>query len=480
MKDLTKGSEARLIIGFSIPLLLGNVFQQLYSTVDAMAVGLKLGKSALAAVGVSGPIVFFMISLIMGLTMGGGVLVSQYFGAKDHERLRRAMHSNYFFVGISSVAVTVVGLLLAEPILRLIGTPADVLDQAVVFLRVTFAGMVFVFGYNAISANMRSLGDSRTPLYFLIFASLLNIGLVLLFVFPLGWGIAGSAWATLIAQAVAFFCSLAYIQRKGGLLRIEWRRLRWEREEMRKILGMSLPSAFQMGMVSLSFIALNAIINPFGTEVLAGYTAAGRLDSFALLPAMNLSMAIATFVGQNMGAGKPERIRRGLAATLAIGGVLSVLTTLLFVLAPASLVGLFENDPAVLRHGVSYLLIVAPFYLLFMVMFVVNGALRGAGAANFSMFATLVATWLARLPASYLFSRWLGADGIWWGIPVGWTVATILALSYYASGRWRKIDLVGRRGPGAHPVVVSADGCVDLEEGAVITPGMVPCDEPHD
>ncbi len=436
---MTEGNEAKLIVAFSIPLLLGNVFQQLYSTVDAMVVGMGVSKEALAAVGVSFPLIFLTISVIMGVTMGGSVVLAQHFGAGDRVRLRASMHTIYAFLLVASAITSVAGIILARPILVLIGTPQAYLEQARVFLQITFSGIIFVFGYNAISSVLRSVGDSKNPLYFLVFASLLNICLVLLFVLVFGWGVAGSAWATFFAQAAAFGASYAFIQRsREELLHISLGELRIDRTELALILKVGLPTAIQMGLVSLSFVALSAIVNPFGTDVMAGYTAASRLDSFAILPAMNLSIAMSIFTGQNMGAGRSERVRRGLRATLLLGSGVSLLISALFLLFPRGLIGLFASDPAVVAHGVRYLLVVASFYPLFSAMFVLSGLLRGAGAATFAMVAAVVAVWLARIPASFALSRLYGADGIWFGIPIGWVFGLAMVSAHYLGGSWKK------------------------------------------
>lgn len=446
MKKMTEGNEVSLIIAFSIPLLLGNVFQQLYSTVDAMVVGLGVSKSALAAVGVSFPVIFFMVSVVMGITMGGSVLLSQYYGAGDTERLRKAMHTTYVFLFWASLVATVAGILLTDPILRLVGTPADYFDQARTFMQITFAGMVFVFGYNAVSAVLRSLGDSKNPLYFLILSSLLNIVLVLVFVLVFQWGVAGSAWATLIAQAVSLLVSLWYVQTsKHEIVRIRVSELKIDREELAKIVRLSAPTAIQMGLVSLSFIALSAIVNGFGTDVMAGYTAASRLDSFAVIPSMTLSIAISTFVGQNMGAGKPERVKRGMLATLGLSVGISVLISLVLIFFPHPILSLFATDPVVIAHGAEYLIVVSSFYALFAAMFTLAGVLRGAGAVTFAMLATVIAVWVARIPASWLLSLVWGPTGIWWGIPIGWAVGLGISVAYYASGRWKRFNLTRSR-----------------------------------
>lgn len=457
MRNLTEGNEAKLIIAFTVPMLIGNVFQQLYSTMDAMIVGIGVGKEALAAIGVSIPLIFLMISLIMGISMGGGVVLSQYFGARDHERLRKAMHTMYVFLFYASLVTTVVGIAIAGPVLRLIGTPDAYFEPARIYLQITFAGMPFVFGYNAISSVLRALGDSKNPLYFLIWSSLLNIALVALFVLVFGWGVEGSAWATFIAQAFAFGISVRYIQTsKEKLVRVAFKEFVITGEELAKIFRIGLPTAVQMGLVSLSFIALSAIVNPFGTDVMAGYTAASRLDSFAILPAMNLSIAISTFVGQNLGARKPERVTRGLLATLIMGGGISAVLSIVFILFPRPLMSLFSGDPAVIQYGAEYLVIVSSFYILFAAMFTLAGVLRGAGAAAIAMVATVVAVWVVRIPASFGLSLAFGPTGIWWGIPLGWAAGLILTLVYYLTGRWKKIVLVEKA-----PSTPQAEALVD-------------------
>ncbi len=449
MINLTEGNETKVILQFAAPMLVGSVFQQFYNTVDSIVVGRGVGAEGLAAVGASFPIIFLMISLVMGITMGSSIMLSQYFGADEHDRMQKTVSTTYIFLLFASVAMTVVGMVLSDPILRLIKTPDEIMPLATVYLQVMFAGMVFLFGYNAVSSILRGLGDSKNPLYFLIIATIVNTVLDLVFVLVFDWGVAGAAWATVIAQGIAMAVSFIYIQRSPyKVLHVTWRTLRFDGEIFKIMLRIGLPTAIQMTLVSLGFVALTRIVNPFGALVIAGYAAATRLDSFAAMPAMNLSMALSTFVGQNLGAGKPERVRRGFFTTMVVSSSISLMLTAAMVLFPGRLIRAFSSDPEVIRIGAQYLLIVSSFYLAFSGMFITGGILRGAGDTFIQMLITLAALWIIRIPVSALLSIWYGTSGIWWGIPVGWIVGFIASVIYYTSGRWKNKILVGPGAPG--------------------------------
>ncbi len=261
MTDLTKGNETRAIIEFALPMLLGNVFQQLYSTVDGIVVGRFVGKEALAAVGASFPVMFLMISLVMGITMGAGIMLSQFYGAGDFERLRRTRDTAIIFLSIASLVVTAAGLLASGPILRLVRVPDAVFPMAISYLRIMFAGMVFTFGYNTVGAILRALGDSKRPLYFLIVATLANVVLDLLFVVVFRWGIEGAAWATVISQALSFALGARHMQRVE-LLRVQPRQLVFDRGLMAATVRIGLPAGLQHSLVSMAFVALNGIVTP--------------------------------------------------------------------------------------------------------------------------------------------------------------------------------------------------------------------------
>jgi len=428
-------------------MLAGSVLQQLYTTVDSIVVGRFVGKYALAAVGASFPIIFFMVSLVMGVTMGSSVMVAQFFGARDLERLKKTIDTTAAFLLASAVVVTVAGMAFSGQILRAIRVPAEVFPEARSYLAIMFAGMFAMFGYNAVGAILRGLGDSKTPLYFLIIASITNIGLDLLFVVGLGWGVRGAAWATVLSQALSFGIGARYMVRaEKTFLNVNPRALMLDRRVFVTMLQIGLPSGVQQSLVSLGFIALTRIVTPFGTDVMAGFTAASRLDSFASMPAMNLAMALSMFVGQNLGAGRPERVRRGYLSTLIVAGTLSCATTLVMVLWGKALIALFTPDPAVIAFGRQYLVIVSAFYVLFASMFITGGVLRGAGDTLAQMLITLAALWIIRIPVSAFLASRIGPAGIWWGIPAGWIVGVGLSVCYYLTGRWKRRVLV-RRAP---------------------------------
>jgi putative MATE family efflux protein len=442
MHDLTNGKEGKLIFQFAAPMLLGNVFQQLFSVVDSIVVGKFVGKEALAAVGASFPVIFIMVSMIIGLVMGTTVVISQYFGAKDFVKVKRAIDTMYIYSTIAGIITTIIGLIISEPLLRLLGLPEDIMPQAVQYLRIYLSGIIIFFGFNGTSAVLRGLGDSKTPLYFLIIATIANIILVLLFVGVFGWGVAGAAYATLIANGIAFGLAIYWLNKTHKIVRIAIRGLHFDREVFRQSLNIGLPTGLQQTLVAMGALALMGIVNKFGTNVIAGFSVASRLDSLAMIPAMSFSQALSTFVGQNIGARKTERIRAGLISTVKMAGIVTIVTTVFIVLAGHLIMSLFTNDSEVIRLGDQYLTIVSSFYIMFTLMFIYNGVMRGAGDTLIPMFISLLSLWIIRIPMAWYLSGKIGASGIWWAIPAGWLVGLILSFSYYKSGRWKKKAVV--------------------------------------
>lgn len=444
MKDLTVGSEARTIINFALPMLIGNIFQQFYSMVDSVVVGKFVGEHALAAVGTSFPVIFLMVSLIMGLTMGTNILIAQYYGAGDRKRVRATVDTGYLIQFWTGIAITIIGLVITKPILQLLKVPADIMLESVTYLRITFAGILGMFGYNLISAILRGLGDSKTPLYLLMMATLINIVLDLLFVLAFGWGVAGVAWATLIAQGFSFLAGLIYINRKNELISLRIKGLKGDLEIFRKSISIGLPTGIQQTMVSVGMMALTRIINGFGTATIAAFTAASRLDAFASMPSMNLSQAMSTFTGQNLGAGKSERVKRGHRSALLLGYAISILTGLMVIFFGKNMMFLFTTEIEVAKIGARYLTSVGATYILFTTMFINNGVIRGAGEAFIPMVNTVLSLWLVRFPVALILSGPLGmgSDGIWWSMPIGWAVGAVFSSWYYLSGRWKNKAVV--------------------------------------
>ena len=442
MQDLTNGKEGKLIFQFAAPMLLGNVFQQMFSVVDSIVVGKFIGKEALAAVGASFPVIFIMVSMIIGLVMGTTVVISQYFGAKDFVKVKRAIDTMYIYSAIAGVITTIIGLIISEPLLRLLGLPEDIMPQAVQYLRIYLSGIIIFFGFNGTSAILRGLGDSKTPLYFLIIATVANIILVLLFVGVFRWGVAGAAYATLIANGFAFGLAIYWLNKTHKLIRIAINGLHFDREIFRQSINIGLPTGIQQTLVAMGALALMGIVNKFGTNVIAGFSVASRLDALAMIPSMSFSQALSTFVGQNIGANKPERIRAGLIATLKMSGIVTIVTTIFIVFGGHILMSLFTNDIEVVRIGDQYLTIVSSFYIMFTLMFIFNGVTRGAGDTLIPMFFSLLSLWIIRIPMAWFLSGKIGATGIWWAIPAGWAIGMVLSYFYYKSGRWKKKAVV--------------------------------------
>ena len=421
---------------------MGNVFQQLYNVVDSIIIGKVLGKEALAAVGANFPLIFALISFVVGIAIGSTVVISQYFGAKQMDNVKKAIDTLYIFMFWAALVISVIGYFGSEYIFRLISLPEDVLIPATQYFRVYAIGFLFFFGFQGTSAILRGMGDSKTPLYFLVISTLMNIVLDLVFVLVLNWGIVGVAAATVIAQAGAFFTIMWYLNKYHTFIDISPLKMKFDREIFSKSLKIGLPSGFQQTFVSVGFLALYRIVNQFGTSTIAAYSIAMRIDMFAAMPAMNFSAAISTFVGQNIGANKFHRIGRGLNATLIMTNLISLFVTIMALFFAKQLIGVFTNDAEVIDIGKHYIYIVSGFYIVFTTMFIFTGVLRGAGDTLVPMFVTIFSLWIIRIPVSYFLSERIGSAGIWWGIPIAWIIGAVASFLYYKTGRWKKKAVV--------------------------------------
>ncbi len=445
MKDLSIGKESRLIFQFATPMLLGNVFQQLYNVVDSIIVGKYIGKEALAAVGSSFPIIFALISFIIGIAIGSTVIISQYFGAKDYEKVKRAIDTLYIFIFFASIFVSLLGIYFSTEIFELIALPEDIIPMADRYLKIYLSGLVLFFGFNATSAILRGLGDSKTPLYFMIIATLMNIGFDFLFVVGFGWGVEGAAAATIVAQGGAFITAIVYLNRTHEIINLSWRKMVFDKELFKANIRIGIPIGLQQSFVALSMMVMYWLVNPFGTNSVAAYSVVFRIDSFAAMPAMNFAAALSTFVGQNLGANKPERVRTGLISTIFMTSIFAFSITLIALLLAGPLMRLFTDDAEVIRLGMEYLYIVSPFYVVFTAMFTIGGVMRGAGDTMIPMLITFIALWVIRIPLCYFLSIDMGITGIWWGIPGAWAAGAILSFIYYLTGKWKLKTLVKHR-----------------------------------
>jgi len=376
------------------------------------------------------------------LSIGFNVIIAQYFGAKDYKNVQRTVDTMNIILFISSAIFTIVGLLLMDNVLTLIKTPADIHVQAIQYLRVYLLGLVFFFGYNGNAAIYRGMGDSKTPLYFIILSTILNIGLDLLFVAVFDWGIEGAAWATIIAQGIAFITSIFYINKFHDFLKFKFWNFSFDSYIMKKSIQIGLPTALQQSFVALGMVALLSVVNAFGTDVVAAYSIATRIESFVALPAMNFAAALSTFVGQNIGAQRIDRVKKGYLATLKMTLLITIVSTLIILIFSYPLTRLFTEDLAVINISRGYLNIVSFFFVFFTAMFVNNGVLRGAGDTLIPMFITLFSLWVIRIPLAYLMSKSFGYIGIWWAIPVAWFFGMLFSYSYYKIGRWKNKSVV--------------------------------------
>lgn len=440
--DLTEGKVSKKILLFSIPMLMGNVFQQAYNIIDSIIVGQYLGKEALASVGASFPLIFLLVSLIIGVATGSTIMIAQFYGAKQMDKIKLTNSTLMIFLLVASLLITFLGISWTESIFRMIQLPEELIPDATKYMKVYLLGLVFFFAYNGIAAVLRGLGDSKTPLYFLIIATVLNVFLDLLFIVVLGYGVEGTAIATIISQAIALFAAIIYLKIKDNIIQFKLSDFKFDKKLYVKSMKIGLPFGVQSTAVALGMTAVLGIVNGFGTDVVAAYSVAIRLDALAILPAMNFSGALATFVGQNIGAGKMERVHQGFKSTLVMSSLVAIAISIFFYFFSSNLMSLFTDDQAVITIGQEYLIIVSSFYILFSGLFSTNAVMRGAGDTMIPMFITIISLWLIRVPVSYIMSTHFGEKGIWWALPITWAVGFTLSYIYYKTGRWKKKKIV--------------------------------------
>nr|WP_325298147.1 MATE family efflux transporter [uncultured Dysosmobacter sp.] len=437
MRNMTEGSPAGHIFYFALPLLAGSFLQQLYNMVDSWVVGQYVGDGALAAVGVGFPVIFMFTSLFMGLSNGGTVVIAQFYGAGRMDRVRDAVDTIYTAFVFSAVPITALAVALVRPILLLMRMEESAYHEAWLYLIVVCAGLIGTIGYNLNAGILGGLGNSRTTLLFLAIAAGMNIFLDLLLVLACGMGVLGVALGTVISQAFSWLFGLTYINRKYPDIAIRPFCRRFDRHLFRQIMGIGLPAGIQMSLVAIGAMAVMSKINSYGKEFTAAYNVGSKLDQLAFLPVQSLSNAVTAFVGQNIGAKRLDRARRGIRVTVAASVVWSAVMLVLIPLGPA-LVGCFSDTPAVIQAGAVYLRCIMPFYVLFSVMFCLNNAMRGAGDSLFPMLDVIFSLILVRVPAVYWFAGRYGPDYMYYGVGVGWIVGFTLSVAYYLSGRWKR------------------------------------------
>ncbi|MGN0106171.1 MAG: MATE family efflux transporter, partial [Hominilimicola sp.] len=438
--DLTEGKPSRVLWSFSIPMLLSVVFQQLYNIVDSIVAGKFVGAWALAAVGASYPITMIFMAIATGANIGASVIISQLFGAKCFEKLKTSIFTSVISVVTLAAVLTVAGLALCSGMLTLLGTPSDIFDDSKIYLNIYIAGLIFLFLYNICTGVFTALGDSKTPLYFLITSSVGNIILDVVFVVPFGMGVAGVAWATFIAQGVSSLLAFSVM-----LKRVRGIKSRGYRKFSFRMLGnisrVAVPSMLQQSFVSVGNLFIQSRVNSFGSDVIAGYSAAVKLNTFAITSFSTLGNAMSSYTAQNTGAGKLFRIPQGLKAGIIMLIVVAVPFFGAYFIFPRTMMNIFVNasEKDIIEVGRMFLMIVSPFYFVVAAKLTIDGLLRGAGCMRDFMASTF-ADLLLRVILAYVFSYMMNSEiGIWLSWPVGWTIAAVMSCAFYAVYYKKKI-----------------------------------------
>lgn len=441
--SMVTGNPAKALITFTLPMVGGNLFQQFYNIVDSIIVGNVVGEDALAAVGASTAITMLFVMVAIGTGIGCSVVISQLFGAGKLEKMKTAISTALLSILGFSLFLSILGMVINKSILRLMGTPDNIFTDASAYLQIYFYGFMFLFLYNAFSAIFNALGDSAKPLLFLMFSSLLNIGLDLLFVAKFHMGVPGVAWATLISQAVSAVLSFVFLVRK--LRKMETKSFaKYDVSMLKRMVTVAIPTVIQQSMVSIGMVLVQSVVNRFGSTFLAGYTAAIKIDSIAIVPMVAVGNAASTYVAQNMGARKTERIGQGYRICLMMSAGIGILIAVILHFTGSEFIGLFmdsKTSAEAIRIGAEYLSIVSLFYFVMGIMNVSGGVLRGAADMKWFLSATLC-NLSTRVILTYTLADITAGQIIMWANPIGWCVGLCVSVFRYFQGGWKKKEII--------------------------------------
>ena len=439
-KDLTVGKPAGVLWRFCLPLFGSIIFQQLYNIADSWVAGRFVSQNALAAVGNSYEITLIFIAFAFGCNIGCSVIVSQLFGAKDYREMKTAISTSMIASGVLCLALMLVGILGCKGLLRLINTPEDVFADSALYLDIYVWGLPFVFFYNISTGIFSALGDSKTPFIFLAVSSLSNIGMDILFVTAFRMGVAGVAWATFICQGISCVLALTAVALRLRKIPSTGKAKRFSAHLLRRLTVIAVPSILQQSFISVGNILIQSIINGFGTEVMAGYSAAVKLNNLVVTSFTTLGNGVSNYAAQNLGAQKLDRIKEGFQAALKLVWILCLPLAVLYFTCGKALMGFFLDAPTeqALHSGITFLKILSPFYFVVSAKLVADGILRGAGMMRQFMTATFTDLVLRVVLAFVLSATALGATGIWCAWPIGWTVATVFSILFYRAGPWKE------------------------------------------
>ena len=431
--NMTEGSISRHLIDFAMPLLIGNIFQQLYNTVDTWVVGNYVSNEAFSAVGTVGPIINMLIGIFMGLSSGAGVVISQYYGARRDQEVSDTVHTSMMMTLILAVVFTFLGIFIAPVMLHMMKTPDNVFPESLAYLRIYFGGIVGLMVYNMGAGILRAVGDSQRPFYFLIVSAVINTILDLVFVLVFHMGVEGVAWATVIAQVVSAILTMYVLMRAHSSIRVKLSQLKIHMAEMKKIIRVGIPAAIQMAITSFSNIFVQSYINYFGADCMSGWTAYAKIDQLILLPMQSLALSSTTFVGQNLGANLPERAAKGIRVSLLLSVIATVVLMIPVLIFARPLVGFFNAKPEVVEYGATLLMWMSPFYVLCCVNQIYAGALRGAGNSKAPMIIMLASFVVFRQIYLYVMANFISNEiiPIAMGYPAGWLICSAATLIYY-------------------------------------------------
>ena len=443
--DMTQGSITKHLINFSLPLLLGNLFQQLYNMVDTWVVGNYVSNEAFSAVGTVGPVINTLIGFFLGLSSGAGVVISQYYGAGREEKVRQAVHTALMLTLVLGVVFTAAGIAMTPLMLQLMKTPAEVAPEQAAYLRIYFAGVMGLLLYNMGSGILRAVGDSRRPFYFLVVSAVLNTVLDLLFVIKFHMGVEGVAYATIIAQAVSALLTLWVLMRAEGGIRLELRALRFTWSVLRQIVAVGIPAALQMAITAFSNVFVQSYINYFGPDCMSGWTAYNKVDQLMILPVQSISMANTTFVGQNLGVGDTPRAKKGVRTSLWLSVAVTAVLLIPVLLFAPDLTAFFNSKAEVVSYGALLLRLLSPFYFFFCINQIYAGALRGAGNSQVPMWIMLGSFVVFRQIYLYIMANFISNEiiPIALSYPAGWFVCSVATLLYYHHCKFDSHRLVG-------------------------------------
>ena len=443
LKDMTKGTPWKLLLQFAVPLFIGNIFQQLYNMVDSIIVGNFVGPNALGAIGTTNSLNFLFFSLVAGLSVGIGIIVAQFFGSNNEEKVKDTIGNAIWIVLISSVIMACIGFFIAKPVLVLLRTDKVILGDATAYLKVTSIGICCTGLYNGVSSILRALGDSKTPLIFLIFASLVNVVLDLWFVLGLGWGVVGAGVATAFSQFLSAVTCIFYAYKSNTYFRLKKKNLKLNSYIVEKSLRLGIPVALQNSLIAFSLIVLQAIVNGYGATFTTAFTVISRIETLVQQPFMSLGAAVSTYTGQNLGAGKTDRVVKGFNSSNVMNVIFSAVVLVLFWTFTSPIVSIFGKDAEVLRIASDGLRITSCFYVFLGLIYTTRNVLNGAGDAMFSLFTGIVEC-IGRVGFAYPLTLipFLGSYGVFVATGITWMLNGLFSLIRYKRGKWKTIDLV--------------------------------------